>query len=167
MATTVSIAQVSSVLMANAKSAFTVTINNTGSSSVSLTALSVSPGNPGATTSIEQPQFLTPQVPIGLGNPTIAAGSSVSFGFSVVFNAPRTSGPPANIGGLGNAGMMVGQPALVTRDLIARAMTSDGESGSFILSVPVLSAAKPFPTPEGGMAQFTQGANANLIAVIA
>ena len=41
---------------------------------------------------ISQPNFLTPNVPVGTGSPTIAAGASVSYGFQVVSTAPVMPG---------------------------------------------------------------------------
>lgn len=158
MATLVSLAQVG-VARASQPCAFTVTVSNTGSSALVLSLLSVAESSKvGAT--IGQPQFLTPQMPVGAGNPSIAAGSSLTFPFQVAFPSPNTPGVSPNAPAPGPAGMMTGQPppnnAVV---LVATAQTSDGSVASSSIVVPVLSATAPFPLPQGGALQFGQGGN--------
>ena len=168
MATLVSISQVSEKAVCNQPTVFTVTVDNTGSSSLTLSSLQVYGQNKSAT--VAQPQFLTPNVAVGAGNPTITAAGAVTYAFTVIFNAPSTPGPspaaPTDPAG-GSAGVFVAQPAHSNHTLQAQCQTSDGSVASTTLAVPVLSAVAPFPVPQGGAAQFGQGGNSNLIAVLA
>lgn len=158
MATLISLTQVTQAI-ANARTRFLVTITNTGSAALSLSSLQVSEQTE-ADATIEQPNYLTPNVALGTGNPTIAAGGSLSLVFGVQFQAPSLAGVSPNAPGpLGMAGMMVGQPPSDSVVLQAQCQTSDGSVASTSLSVPVLSAAAPFPRPEGGALQFSQGSN--------
>lgn len=166
MAATISMTQATSSAVGNAPTRFTVTVTNTGSSSVSLTDLFIGALTPSDVLSIGQPNFLTPQVAAGTGYPTLTASGSASFGFTVVFATPNTSGPSPNAPGLGPAGMVTRQPPYSNRNLVATCLLSDGSSTTSYLSVPVLSAVEMFPVPEGGATVFSQGANANLIAAL-
>ena len=159
--------RVSDSAVANQATKFTVTVSNTGAAALTLDQLNIFPASPSSVSTIGQPQFLTPQVALGDGEPTINAAGSVSYGFQVVFTAPSTPGPsPDAPGPLGIAGMVLGQPANAQHRLIAQCRTSDGATAQSFLSVPVLSAVEMFPTPTGGAAVFSQGADANLIAAI-
>lgn len=158
MATTVSLAQVDNAV-ANRAVTFQVTVNNTGSSSVSLTSLQIGESTE-SDCIISQPNFQLTNMPLGLGNPTITASGSVSYTFKVVFPSPNGAGPSPNApGALGVTGMMNGQPADNNFTLLAQCQTSDGAVAASSLMVSVLSAISPFPRPEGGALLFTQASN--------
>lgn len=168
MALTLAIAQgnpAGAPIVCNQPTNFTITVTNTGSSAVSLQSLSVAESTE-SEASISQPNFQTPSTSIGSsGFPVIAAGASVTYGFPVVFTSPNMPGPsPNNPGGAAPESRASTADALFT--LQAQAQSSDGSVATTSLTVPVLSAVAPFPVPAGGAAQFAQGADANLIAVI-
>lgn len=159
MATVVTLSQVDAVAVSNRDVAFMVTVSNTGSSALTLSSLSIGESSE-SDVIISQPLFMTPQMPVGLGNPVISAGGSVSYVFGVVFSSPNTAGASPNAPGpLGSAGMTTGQPADNSFSLLATAQTSDGVVGTGSLVVSALSATAPFPRPEGGAFIFTQGSN--------
>jgi len=102
----------------------------------------------------------------GIGNPVLAAGGSLSYGFTVVFTSPRDPGlSPNNPGGA--APGQDAQEADSNFTFQAQAQFSDGAMVSALLFVSSLSSVYPFPVPQGGEALFQQGANSNLIAVFA
>lgn len=152
-------------VVANQPMNFTVTVTNTGTASLSLTALRV-----GESTStgarLSQPRYLTPGAAQGSDSyPTIGAGLSASYSFQAVFNAPNFAGPsPTNPGGAA-PGQRAEEANAVCR-LEAQAQFSDGTAGSTTLTVSALSAVAPFPVPDVGATQFRQGGNSNLIAVL-
>lgn len=159
MATVVSLSQVDQVIVANRAATFLVTVSNTGSTALTLSNVSVSESTE-SDAQIGQPNYLVPQMPLGFGNPIILASGSVSYAFDVIFPSPNGPGPsPNSPGPLGVAGMMNGQPADNSFTLQAQAQTSDGSVAAAALPVSVLSAIAPFPRPEGGALQFTQGSN--------
>lgn len=157
MATLIVLTQVNQAI-ANARTRFLVTITNTGTAALTLSSLQVSEATE-ADAIIEQPNYLTPNVALGAGNPTIAAGGSLSIVFGVQFASPSLPGASPNQPGLGPSGMAIGQPGDSSVILQAQCQTSDNVVASTSLSVPVLSAAAPFPRPEGGALQFGQGSN--------
>lgn len=133
---------------------FLLTVTNTGSAAVTLTTLSTF----GDTTStVSQPSYLTPNAPIGYGNPVINAGSSANYVFQVVFNSPNASGPSPQAPG-GPLPYPVATPEGLSV-VSAQAQSSDGSLASTSLMVPVLSAIQNAPVPQGGAFQFGQGAN--------
>ncbi len=157
MAILVSIAEgsPSAFAVGNQTMNYTVTVSNTGSSSLTLNDLSI---NESTKTGVRigQPRYLTPNVPVGVGNPTISAGSSVSYGFQVVSTAPTMPGPsPQAPGGAApaNAAYYPYNPYT----LIATSVTSDGTVASGVLSNPVLTAT--FPQSNGGALVLSQGFN--------
>jgi hypothetical protein len=160
MATVIALSQVTSPALADSVVTFIVTVTNTGSSALTLSSLQVADQTKGANSTLQQPNYLTTNMPVGLGNPVIGASSSLSFPFSGVFSAPPTAGAsPNQPGPLGVSGMFLGQPGSASYALVAQCQTSDGAVASTSLVVPVLSATAPFPRPEGGALQFSQGSN--------
>ncbi len=135
---------------------YNITVTNTGSAAVTLQSLSV--GAAGTGTVVGQPNYLTPNVPVGLGNPIIAASSSATYSFQAVFHSPYFPGPsPQNPGGAAAfSGAMTPDPYVT---LQAQAQSSDGSIASTLYLVPVLSPMYPFPIPEGGGLILTQGSN--------
>lgn len=140
--------------VANAAGNYTVAITNTSSSSVTLQGLSVSEATESDAV-ISQPVFLTPNVPVGVGNPTITASGTVTYGFQATFTNPVMPGssPQAPGGASGNAAYY-SDPSFI---LQAQAFASDGSVGSGTLVVPVLSAT--FPQSNGGALVLSQGFN--------
>lgn len=135
---------------------FVVTVANGNASAVTLLSLSINPASGDAR--IAQPLYLTPNVPVGVGNPVIAASSSASYGFQVVFDSPAAAGPsPNNPGGAAPSNTAETPDPFFVLQAIGN--TSDGSVFSSTLLVPVLSAIPPFPIPEGGALYFTQGSN--------
>lgn len=169
MALTIQLTQVSPIAVADQPLTFLAAVTNTGASSVTLSSLQVSESTE-SDAQISQPNILTTNVPVGLGNPTIIAGGTFNVTFGVIFPGPAGPGPSPNQPagtGFGPSGMMPGQPPDNFYTLLAQAQSSDNSISSQSLVVTVLSATAPFPVPQGGAAQFAQGANSNLIAAIA
>ncbi len=141
---------------ASKTSNFTVAVTNTGSSAVTLNSLSINCG--GGDARITQPNYLTPNVPVGVGNPILNAAAVAYYSFQAVFDSPYDPGPsPQNPGGASpynQAG--VPDPYFL---LQAQAQSSDGSTAVGTLLVPVLSTIGRHPLPEGGALSFTQGSN--------
>lgn len=158
MALTLSIAKTSpGSIVAGQSMNFTVAVTNTGAAAVSLSSLAVNESTE-SDAQIAQPNFMTPNVPVGVGNPVLNAGATSTFPFQVVFNSPYLAGPSPN-----NPGGAAPGPAAANPDaqftLQAQAQASDGSIASTSLLVPVLSAIAPFPLAQGGAFQFGQGFN--------
>ncbi len=156
MAITVSIAEgaPSSFAVGNQTMNYTVTVANSNASSVTLSSLSIADSR--KQSNLSQPNYLTPNVPVGVGNPTIAAGASVSYGFQVVFNNPVMPGPsPQNPGGAAPINAAAFPNATFT--LQATSHTSDGTVAFGTFETPVLS--KDIPQDSGGALVQSQGFN--------
>lgn len=142
---------------------FLVTVSNAGATSLTLSTLQVACNalnNPGPTAAnVSQPRYLVPNVPVGVGNPIIAAGASATYTFGVVFFPPNAAGPsPQNQpGGASPSNSATEVDPFYT--LTATGLDSSGAVFSTTFFVPVLSTIAPFPVAEGGAFQFTQGAN--------
>ena len=153
-------------VLANQTASFVVTVENTDAASASLVSLTTRPVGSGVAARVGQPTFLAPGASQGVF-PVVLPSSSLSFQFGVTAYFPLTPGvSPNNPGGAapGQLAYPVAPPLLVVQ---AEAQLSDGSVVSATLTVPVLSAVAPFPVPQGGAAQFGQGANSNLIAAFA
>lgn len=155
MAITVSMTQVQQAFGDSATN-FTVTVANGNASAVTLNSLAIN-GPPASGVVVQQPNYLTPNVPVGVGNPVIAAGSSLTWGFQVVLTNPNFPGPSPNNQPGGAAGSGNAMPANSNFLLQAIGQTSDGSVFSSTNLVPVLSAVAPFPFPQGGAFQFNDG----------
>lgn len=154
MATIVSIAAGSSAFaIGNQTTSYTVTVQNTGASSLTLSSLDVQESTKTGAR-VGQPAYLTPNVPVGVGNPTIAAGASVSYGFQVTPTGPVMPGasPQAPGGPFNN-----GTAAANAFSLLATAVTSDGSVASGSLVAPVLTSE--IPQDSGGALVLSQGFN--------
>lgn len=159
MATIVSMSRINEAV-ANQPTSIQVNVQNTGAAMLTLVSLSTNETTGGAI--VAQPNILVPGMALGFGNPTIAAGATVSYVFDVVFPQPNGPGPnpsASNDPAGGSAGVYVGQPADPFFYVNAQAQTSDNVTAQASLMVPVLSAIAPFPRPEGGAFGFTQGSN--------
>lgn len=137
---------------------FMVTVSNSGATALTLQSLSVhETSSTGA--HVDQPTYLRPNMPVGLGNPVIAAGGSASYVFSAAFPQPAGAGPsPQNPGGAAGHGNTNPAPNS-TVTLRAECLSSDGAVSSTLLSAPVLSTIAPFPVAQGGGMQLTSGFN--------
>jgi len=137
---------------------FTVTVTNTNAAAVTLNSLFISEATESDAV-ISQPQYLVPNVPVGVGNPVIAASSSMTYGFQVAFTNPVLIGqtPQSQPGGAAPA--LLAQQADPFFTLLAQGQTSDGSVFSSTLLVPVLSAGQEVPIAQGGAYQFAAGAN--------
>lgn len=156
MALTVSLVGIDACI-AGRPCTFQVNILNTSASSVTLTALDVVERTE-ADAVITQPNFLTPNVALGAGNPTILGGATASYTFKVVFQAPNGPGvSPASFPS--PAGVHVGQPPTDSATLLATATASDGSVGFATVTAAPLSAVAPFPPVATGtlQLQFNQG----------
>lgn len=138
---------------------YVASVTNDGSTSVTLRALSVY-ADSNTCVSLEQPNYLTPNVPVGVGDPTIAAGATSFFPFRAVFMTPNMPGPsPQSPGGTqGSATAYI--PGDANFGITLQSLSSDSTVASATLSVPVLSAVAPFPTPQGGGLVLSSGFNA-------
>lgn len=135
---------------------YVITITNGGSTAVTLQSLAVS--CQGGDCVIAQPVYLTPNVPVGVGNPVFAASASASYGFQVVFPSPYFPGPsPQNPGGASPTSQAAVADPFYNLQIVG--LSSDGSVFSTVFMVSVLSAMYPFPIPEGGGLIFTQGSN--------
>jgi hypothetical protein len=157
MALTLALSLVDPTAVAGRAATFMVTVSNTSASAVTLQSLQVAEQTESDAT-ISQPNFLTPQAALELGNPTISGSSSVSYTFKVVFQSPNYPGPQPNAP-QGATGVLLGQPGDSVFTLLATASASDGSVGSTVISVPVLSLIAPFPQAQGGALQYQQGLN--------
>lgn len=153
-------------VIANQTASFVVTVANTDAAAATLTALVTRLGDRSAAGRVGQPTFMPAGQPASV-YPVIGASSSASYQFGALAYAPNMPGvSPNNPGGAApsNNAIPNAPPLLVVQ---AEAQFSDGSVASTSLTVPVLSAVAPFPVPQGGAAQFGQGANSNLIAAFA
>lgn len=167
MALTLTMSLIDATIVANRPATFQVNITNTSASSVTLNSLDVSEATESDCT-IGQPNFMTPQVALGVGNPSIGASSTVSYTFKASFQSPATPGPSPNPGYGGSpvggpAGSFVGQPADSVFILRATAVASDGSVGSVTMQAVVLTSLAPFPPVATGTLQLQFQPGFNLI----
>lgn len=157
MAVLVSIAEGSPAAYAvgNQTMNYTVSVQNTGASSLTLNSLVVAESTE-SDAIIGQPTYLTPNVPVGVGNPIIAAGATSSWGFQCAFTNPVTPGPSPQAPG-GAAPSNAAYFADATFVLQATVVMSDGSVSMSALPVPVVTAT--FPQSNGGALVASQGFN--------
>lgn len=159
MALTVTLALVDNAIV-NRTVTMQTNITNTSASSVTLQTLIASEITE-ATPTIVQPNFLTPNVALGVGNPTILAGATVSYTFNVVFHGPNGQGvSPAAFPS--PAGVFVGQPPTDGYIMSVTATASDGSTSSAQANVTPMSPNASFPPVATGtlQLQFQNGFNA-------
>lgn len=135
---------------------FVVTLANTGSASLTLNSLTISEATNTGTVQVGQPNYLVPNVPVGVGNPTLTAGGSSSFPFSCVVTSPVVPGPSPQAPG----GAAPSNPAFYPNadlSLLATSVTSDGTVSSGSIIFPVITAT--FPQSNGGALVQSQGFN--------
>jgi len=136
---------------------YVASVTNAGSSSVTLQALATFTDT-GTAVSVGQPNYLTPNVPVGVGNPTIAAGATSYFPFEVVYQTPYGAGPSPQAPG-GAAGSQNAMPTDAQFVISLQSLSSDSTVASASLLVPVLSTIAPFPIAQGGGMQLSSGFN--------
>ncbi len=134
---------------------FLVTVSNTGTAAVTINSLAVS-ADVGVV--VDQPSYLTPNVAVGLGNPVLNGGASLSYVFNAIFFSPAAAGPSPQAPG-GAAPSENAQTPDANFSLFAVVNTSDGSVVSGSLNVPVLSTIAPFQVPTGGALYLQQGFN--------
>lgn len=158
MALTVTLSQVAGVVLGNKKAAFMVSITNTSASSVSLTSLQVMELTE-SDAIIEQPSFMAPNQPVGVGNVVLTAGGTYNAVFNVVFPGLQLTGTSPQAPGGANPTAVASSPdANFTLGAIAQA--SDGSVGSAApLAVVILAPDSNFPPPAGGALWLGQGQN--------
>jgi hypothetical protein len=155
MTVSCTLAQVSPIVTTNAPTRFSVTVTNTNATAVTLISLNIAEATE-SEAMIGQPNFLTPGMAIGLGNPAIPSGGSVTYVFQAVFNSPQPSGPSSSNPG-GAAPSVPGPDPLFV--LQANGNTSDGTVFTTSLLVPVLTSVAYNPPSLVGAAQWQQGSN--------
>lgn len=163
MALTLALSMVDPYMSAGKATTFQVTVTNTGASSVTLTQLFAGETSESDVT-VGQPNFMTPNVPVGVGNPTLLPNTPVAYTFRCAFPGPATPGPSPNQssvagGSLSGGGMFVGQPADAAFNLQVQAQSSDGSQSSVSLVVAAITATPIFPQSLGGSLQFTNPFN--------
>lgn len=166
MPVSVALALSNSNVLANQPATIVATVSNTTAAAVTLNSLTAS--CPSGAVSIRQPLFATPNQAPGVGNPVIAATTgTASYAFDFVVMAPNTAGPnPTNAPGGVVPSNQAGPTQNPNHTITVIGQTSDGSVFSSSLTVGVLSAVGPFPRPEGGALQFTQGANLMTLALL-
>lgn len=146
-----------SSIVARQNVTFMASVTNTGSSSVTLQSLAAY-ADTSASVTVGQPNYLTPNVPVGVGNPTLAAGATASYPFEVVFLTPPFAGPSPQAPG-GAAGSQNAMPGDAQFVISLQSLSSDSTVATTSLLVPVLSAIDPFPIAQGGGMQLSSGFN--------
>jgi hypothetical protein len=146
-----------STAIGNGTCNFVASVTNSGATAVTLQSLQVSETSGGAV--VDQPVYLTPNTPVGVGNPILLPSTTYYYGFQVVFVSPAIAGPsPQNApGGAAPSNNAVTPDASFTLQL--QSLSSDATVASASLTVPVLSTIAPFPFATGGAMQLSQGFN--------
>lgn len=149
----------STSMVAGQSCTFIAAVTNAGSTSVTLASLAASSLDGKGAYSISQPAFLTPNMPVTLGNPTLSPSTTYYYPFQVVYLSPSTSGAsPAAASGA--AGIGAAQyPTDTDMSLALASLSSDGTVAFATTTDPVLSGTAPFPVPQGGAFQFASAGN--------
>jgi len=139
---------------------YVASVTNSGATAVTLNGLWVSRDSMSGNAGVGQPTWQTPGVSVGAGYPTLAAGSTYNYPFSVVFSAPNMAGgsPNSAPGGAApphNAAYPIDSGFSFT----INSLSSDSTTASATYFVPVLSTVAPFPIPQGGALQMNSGFN--------
>lgn len=146
--------------IASRKTKAELAVFNTGPNSVVVTQAQVSAGSGGA--AISQPDFLTPNVASGSGQPTIAAGAVAYFPFSFAPVGPAYAGQPINAVSPYRNGVAPVSAPLVLSAVVSSydATASAVVTGSATVNVPVRAAIGLQPPSPGGALQFNGSPNA-------
>lgn len=137
---------------------YVAAVTNAGSTSVTLSSLQTYCESSSGI-SVGQPAYLTPNVPVGVGNPTLTAGTTYYYPFSVSYETPYSPGPSPQMPG-GTQGVAVASvPSDSVFAISLQSLSSDSTVASTTLLVPVLSTIAPFPVAQGGALQLSSGFN--------
>lgn len=141
-----------------------LTVTNPGTTALTVLSLSVfEESKTGAR--LDQPSYMRPNAPVGLGNPVISPGASATYPFECTFTVPSYSGPSPQAPG-GSAGVR-GPPTNSIVTIRAQCQSSDGVVSTVAMSFPVLSTVAPFPVAQGGALQLNSGFNlVNLVTTL-
>lgn len=158
MALTLAIVNPASPVLAGQVAHFVVTVTNTGASAVTLQSLAISETTE-SDAQIAQPEYLIPNVPVGVGNPVLAAlTGTASYGFRVVFSSPYSVGPsPQNPGGAAPDARAQSPDAIFT--LQAQSLSSDGTVAAASAQVTALATIGLTQSAIGGALQMSAGFN--------
>lgn len=136
---------------------YIATVTNDGASSVTLKSLAVF-ADSGAVI-VGQPSYLTPNVPVGVGDPAILAGATANYPFSIVYSSPNFAGPspqqPGGTQGTTNASV----PSDSSFNVTLQSLSSDASVASVSRMISPLSGIAPFPVAQGGALQLNSGFN--------
>ena len=133
-----------------------LTVANPGTAALTVTSLSVYEESKTGSR-VEQPSYLRPNAPAGLGNPVIGPGASATYPFECAFTVPSYSGPSPQAPG--GAGGVSGPPTNSVVTIRAQCQSSDGVVSTVAQPFPVLSTVAPFPVAQGGALQLSSGFN--------
>ena len=140
-------------------------VTNAGAASVTLNSLVTSTDGTGSV-SLTQPDFLTPNQPVGVGNPVLLPGATSNYAFRVVYLGPTTAGPSPQSPG-GASGFSGAYPNDTDFGVTLTSFSSDGTVAQARSSDPVLSTLLPFPVAQGGALQLASGFNVLNLLVVA
>ena len=140
-----------------------LTVTNPGATALTVLWLAVSEASKTGAR-LDQPSYLRPNAPLGLGNPVIAPGASVAYPFECAFFVPAYSGPsPQAPGGAAGIPGPTANPIVTIR---AQCQSSDGGVSSVERPFPVLATVAPYPIAQGGALQLSSGFNlVNLVTL--
>lgn len=162
MAITISFTKTSDGTAADSVINGIVTVTNAGANTISVQGVSiVEQSTLGA--NIRQPDFLTSNAAPGTF-PTIAAGASASYPWSVVCAVPNTPGASPNAPNAYH-GPMASPPADTVCRLSLFVQAYDSVAAAAVnntaaLQFPLSPAVAQFPVPQGGALQFNSGGDA-------
>ena len=137
---------------------FVAAVTNSGSTSVTLQSLNAAPERNSAIT-LSQPEILTPNLPVGVGNPVLLASTTYYYPFKVVFHGPTTSGPSPQAPGGGTIPNTAAYPTDNSFGISLTSLSSDGTVAYVATTSPALSTTPPFPVAQGGGLQLSSGFN--------
>lgn len=129
-----------------------VNVTNTSASSVTINTIEANDLLIRAAAVVGPINFLTPNVALGQGHPTLAAGASASYTFKAVFSTPINVGVSPNTFP-SPAGVSVGQPPTSANTVGVIVTASDGSVGSATTTVAPITANTPFPPVATGTLQ--------------
>lgn len=137
---------------------FLAAVTNAGATSVTLQALQTSTDGTGSV-SITQPDWLTSNVPVGVGNPILLPATTYYYPFRVVFLSPANAGPSPQAVGGGWTANGAAYPLDSDFGLNVMSVSSDGTVAFASTAEGVLATNAPFPVPLGGALQLNSSMN--------
>jgi hypothetical protein len=142
-------------VVANQTMNFVASVTNSGATSVVLQSLQVAESTE-SDAQMSQPQYLTPNTPVGVGNPILLPGVTYYYSFLGTFSNPLPGPSPQAPGGASTNRAITADPFFT---LQLTSQSSDGTVATASMLVPVLSSIAPFPLAQGGALQLSQGFN--------